>query len=439
MIKAFPGKSGDSSKSAQGQPPARGSPPVLPDETGGRVYGAELNRVEAKLNSLLAAVTAAAEAQPVNWAVQAPAPRRPSLGTTISEISRRQQELDALRAAPSRDSLTAQMDPQPYDTRVRATSLVTLQNDIAGLSAKLDAMQREQTARYAAPPVCNLDKLRGEIAAMSVALRDVASRGSVATVEAAIRGLSQKIEESRNGGTRDSILRPMEELVAELRQSLAEIDPRMTIKGLESEVSKLGLKIDDLGRAGVDPTAFGHIQAQTREIRDLLSAAIARPLPVERIERQVAELAQSLGGQRAAPPRENLANVRGAEPAQFSIIEARLEQIAAKVEESLNAAHDQSRYHDLSSRIDTVHEGLSARIADVQRTAPDTSALEDLVRSLSDKIERAVAPQADHHAIEALEEQITLLAQRMEASNPALSLNALERTIGELFGEFERT
>ena len=439
MIKAFPWKSGDSSKSAQGQPPAPGSPPVLPDETAGRVYGAELNRVEAKLNSLLAAVTAAAEAQPVNWTVPVPAPRRPSLGATISEISRRQQELEALRAAPPRDPVMAQPDSQPYEARPRATSLVTLQNDIAGLSAKLDAMQREQTARYAAPPVCNLDKLRGEIAGMSEALRDVASRGSVATVESAIRGLSQKIEESRNGGTKDAILRPMEELVAELRQSLAEIDPRMTIKGLESEVSKLGSKIDDLGRKGVDPATFGNIQAQTREIRDLLSAAIARPLPVERIERQVAELAQSLSGQRAAPPRENFASVRGAEPAQFSIIEARLEQIAAKVEELLNAARDQTRYHDLSSRIDNVHEGLSARITDVQRTAPDTSALEDLVRSLSDKIERAVAPQADHHAIEALEEQISLLAQRMETLNPALSLNALERTIGELFGEFERT
>ena len=117
---------------------------------------------------------------------------------------------------------------------------------------------------------------------------------------------------SKNRATaepRDAILRPMEELVAELRQSLAEIDPRMTIKGLESEVSKLGIKIDDLGRTSVDPAAFGHIQAQTREIRDLLSAAIARPLPVERIERQVAELAQSLGEQRAAPPRENFANV----------------------------------------------------------------------------------------------------------------------------------
>jgi localization factor PodJL len=438
MIKAFPWKSGESSKAVQGQPPAPGNPPVLPDETAGRVYGAELNRVEAKLNSLLAAVTAAAEAQPVNWTAPVSASRRPSLGTTISEISRRQQELDALRAAPPRDPLMATVDPQPYEARARATSLVTLQNDIAGLSAKLDAMQREQAARYAAPPVCNLDKLRGEIAAMSEALRDVASRGSVATVESAIRGLSQKIEESRNGGTKDSILRPMEELVAELRQSLAEIDPRMTIKGLETEVSKLGVKIDDLGRAGVDPATFGHIQAQTREIRDLLSAAIARPLPVERIERQVAELAQSLGEQRTTP-RENFANVRGPEPAQFSAIEARLEQIAAKVEESLNAARDQSRYDDLSHRIDNVHEGLTARIADVQRAAPDTSALEDLVRSLSDKIERAVAPQADHHAIEALEEQISSLAQRMEASNPALSLNALERAIGELFGEFERT
>ncbi len=104
-------------------------------------------------------------------------------------------------------------------------------------------------------------------------------------------------------------MRPMEELVAELRQSLAEIDPRMTIKGLESEVSKLGLKIErPWAVPALIPLHSVIFSAQTREIRDLLSAAIARPLPVERIERQVAELAQSLGGQRAAPPRENLAN-----------------------------------------------------------------------------------------------------------------------------------
>ncbi len=105
----------------------------------------------------------------------------------------------------------------------------------------------------------------------------------------------------------------------------------------------------------------------------------------------------------------------------------------------LSAAHDQSRYDDLSSRIDNFHEGLSARIAEVQSPAPDTSGLEGLVYSLSEKIERVMAHQADHHAIEALEEQISHLARQMETSNPALSLNALERAVGELFGEFERT
>jgi len=441
MIKAFPWKNRDSAPSAQGQ----GLPPADPaaGDTVGRVYGAQLNRVEATLNNLLTAVAAAAEPQP------RPAPtlpretlRRPSLGAAIAEVSRRQQELEDLRFSQPRDAFVMPSGQRSEAARPRATSLVTLQNDIAGLATRLDAMQREQAARYAMPPVCNLDKLRAEIATMSEALRDVASRGSVATVEAAIRGLSQKIEDSRSDGMKDVILRPMEELVAELRQSLAEIDPRMTIKGLEGELRKLGIKIEDLGRSGVDPAAFGHIQAQTREIRDLLSAAIAHPMPIERIERQVAELAESLGQQqRAAPSYEGFAAVAPrADTSQFAAIEARLEEIAAKVEESLTATRDQGRYRDLYDRIDNVHEGLSARIADVQRhAAPDTSALENLVLSLSEKIERAIAPQADHRAIEALEEQIGALARRMDQSNTAVSLSTLERTISELFGEFERT
>jgi localization factor PodJL len=421
MIKAFPWKNRDRAAADQ----ITGSEP--PDAVG-RVYGAQLNRVETKINNLLAAVAAAAAAESPPPPASAPAretsPRRVSLGTAIAEVSRRQQELDHARPASSPS---------------RATSLISLQNDIASLGAKLDAMQREQAARYVAYPSCNLDQLRNEIATMSAALSDVASRGSVATVESAIRGLSQKIEDSRNDGMKDAVLRPMEELVAELRQSLAEIDPRMTIRGLEGELKKLGTKIEDLGRAGVDPAAFGHIQAQTREIRDLLSAAIARPLPIERIERQVADLAQSLSQQPSRPVYDDYGTGSRTDSSNFAAIEARLEHIAARVEESLNAARDQSRYRDLSDRIDSVHQGLSARIAEVQSTPPDTSALEDLVRSLSDKIERATAPQADQRAIEALEQQIAGLAQRLEQSSPNVSISSLERAISELFGEFERT
>jgi localization factor PodJL len=445
MIKAFPWKNRDHAATT-GQTSAQDIPPAAPEaDAPGRVYGAQLSRVEATLNTLLAAVAASAGPQtpaalPARE-IARPAQRRPSLGAAIAEVSRRQQELDGLTPASAARQAVEQAAGQFGQPRPRATSLASLQDDIAGLAAKLDSMQREQATRYAAPQGCDLDKLSSEIADMSEALRDVASRGSIATVEAAIRGLSQKIEESRSDGIKETVLRPMEELVAELRQSLAEIDPRMTIKGLDSEIKKLGSKIEDLGRSSVDPAAFGHIQAQTREIRDLLTAAAAHPLPVERIELQVAQLARSLSEQRPTPlygetpllePRHDRAH--------FDAIEARLAEIAGKVEESLQATRDQSRYHDLSDRIETVHTGLSERIAEVQRTAvPDTRGLEELVRSLSDKIEHAMAPQADHRAIEALEQQIVQLAERMDHSTTAASLGSLERAISELFGELERT
>jgi localization factor PodJL len=443
MIKAFPWNDRDRAAAHAAQdlmPPASSEAEGPP-----RAYGAQLNRVEATLNTLLAAVAASAGPQapaaPPAREPTRPAARRPSLGAAIAEVSRRQQELDGHVSAAMARAAVEQAAGHFGAARPRATSLASVEDEIAKLAHRLDAMQREETTRNPVSPACNLDKLRSEIATMSEALRDVATRGSVATVEAAIRGLSQKIEESRSDGIKETVLRPMEELVAELRQSLAEIDPRMTIKGLDAELKKLGSKIDDLGRGSVDPAAFGHIQAQTREIRDLLTAAAARPLPFERIEQQVAQLVHSLAERHAAPRLYGEMPLLEAprDQAHFDAIEARLAEIAGKIEESLAVMRDPSRYRDLSERIDHVHVGLSERIDAVRRTAtPDTSGLEDLVRSLSEKIERAMAPQADHHAIEALEQQIVKLAERMDHSTTAASLNSLERTINELFGELER-
>jgi localization factor PodJL len=443
MIKAFPWNDRDRAAADAAQdlmPPATSEAEVPP-----RVYGAQLNRVEATLNTLLAAVAASAGPQapaaPPAREPARPASRRPSLGAAIAEVSRRQQELDGLASAAMARAAVEQAAGHFGAARPRATSLASVEDEIAKLAHRLDAMQYEQTTRTPVSPACNLDKLRSEIATMSEALRDVATRGSVATVEAAIRGLSQKIEESRSDGIKETVLRPMEELVAELRQSLAEIDPRMTIKGLDAELKKLGSKIDDLGRGSVDPAAFGHIQAQTREIRDLLTAAAARPLPFERIEQQVAQLVHGLVERHAAPPLYSEMPLLEAprDQAHFDAIEARLAEIAGKIEESLAVMRDPSRYRDLSERIDHVHAGLSERIDAVRHMAtPDTGALEDMVRSLSEKIERAMAPQADHHAIEALEQQIVKLAERMDHSTTAASLNSLERAINELFGELER-
>ncbi len=455
MIKAFPwsGRDGGGGEAAQEAVQRSDSRHVLAADAPTRLYGAQLNRVESTLNSLLSAVASSAG----EWE---PQPRRTqsgrfssSLGATIAEVARRQRDLeDQARSpqptAPPRSSEAAGDFGEAglqSASRPGATSLISLQGDIAALATKLDDMRHEQAQRHAEPPTaCNLDKLRTEIANMSEALRDLASRGSISALEQAIRGLAQRIEASRTEGIKETVLRPLEQLVGELRLSLAEIDPRMTIKGLEGELKKLGTKLDDLGKSGLDPLAFRNIQQQTGEIRDLLTAAMARPLPVERIERQVALLAESIDRQRNAPSVRDAAQSfadHSAHALALSKIEGRLDTITAKVEEAIAEARDQSRYEALSSRIDNVRQELTARIADAwPAPAVDTRPLEDLVRGLAEKLERAQAPQADGHAIEALERQIAELANRLERSNAGFSsLAVLEHSISDLFTELEKT
>jgi localization factor PodJL len=432
MIRAVPrgGRDGDEAPH-QAQ---RGGP--------ARLYGSQLNRMESTLNSLFAAVatSAGAEAPPQPASRMQGAKSNHSLGAAIAEVTRRQKALDEGwgRAEP-RAQFAASAASRP-GSRPAASSLTSLQEQITGLAAMLDNMRREQAMRYAEPPaVCNLDKLRTEIGSMSEALRDLASRGSVAALEQTIRGLAQRIEASRTEGIKDTVLQPLEQLVAELRHSLAEIDPRMTIKGLEGELKRLGTKLDDLGRSGVDSAAFQNIQSQTQEIRDLLTAAAARPLPVERIERQVAQLAASIDRSRAAG-RDPEAYAFAEDPAPgLGKIEDRLDSIAAKVEEAIAEARDRSRYEALTRRIDNVNQELTARISEAW-TGPDTRPLQELVRGLAEKLDRAQEPQAGPQAIDALQRQIGQLAQRLDASNAGFSsLTSLEQTITNLFAELEKT
>ena len=439
MIRAVPWSGRDGGDGRRSPP--RSEPRVSTADIPTRLYDSQLNRMESTLNSLLTAV--ASSAREAERPTRPRGKAHPSLGAAIAEVSRRQKALDDQERArpeawvPRRSSEASPQAAWP-GSRAAATSLISLHGDIAALATKLDDMRREQAARHAETPVCNLDKLRTEIGNMSASLRDLASRGSIATLEQAIRGLVQKIEASRTEGIKDTVLQPLEQLVGELRDSLIEIDPRTTIKGLDGELKRLGAKLDDLGRSGIDPAAFQNIQNQTLEIRDLLTAALARPLPVERIERQVAQLAESIDRSRAVGD-EPLGYAYDDRPSAFDKIEERLDAIAAKVEEAIAEARDQSQYQALSRRIDNVQQGLMARIAEV-RSGPDTRPLEDLVRGLAQKLEGAQHSQAEPQVIEALEQQIAELAHRLDASNAGFSsLTSLEQMISQLFAELEET
>lgn len=343
----------------------------------------------------------------------------PSLGTAIAEISRRQRALEDYdtgseggRGQPSRLLRALAWNDD-------GSTLDSLHDDIRALAGQVESLRREQAT--VAPAVCNLDRLRSEISTMSDALRDLGQRGSIAPLEATIRNLTQQIETSRGDGIREAVLQPLERFVADLRLAIADADPRTTIRGLEGEVQKLGSKL----------------------------------APVERIERQIDALTQRFDQLRDLAQRDNggrreegsldavadelrmLTSDRGR--VSLNRIENQLAAITGKIEEALAEARDETRYTALANRINDVHHELADRMSNGTPQI-DVHALEDLVRSLAEKIEAAHGPQADSRAIEALQKQVAEFAARLDRANGGLpSLTSLEHSIKDLFGEFERT
>lgn len=385
--------------------------------------GERLDRLETKLNSILAALSSGkAEASaPSRADLRASASPR-SLGEAIAEISRRQRDLETSSAADRADQ-PAEMPAAPSPALSPALARPASQADILALAGKIEEMRRDVLAQPAKPASdFDLDKLHGEIARMSTALHDLATRGSVAALEISIRRLAEEIEVSRRDGANETMLRPLERVVADLRRSLAEIDPRTTIAGLETQIKALDSKLDDLGRGDADAAIFHEVQQQTREIRDLLTAAAARPAPVEKIEQQVAQIARKLerqhpiavhlgGGEDISDELRTLVG-DAMQAAALEKIEERLGAVAARVEEAVRGARD-------------------------ARQETDRSTLEELVRGLAEKIESARAPQAD---LRGLERQIGELAQRLDRSTTGLSsLPDLQHVIGDLFAKLEAT
>ena len=417
-------------------------------------------RLEAKLNSILDVVGPLGRGAPADLPAQKP------LRAAIDEIARRQAALDGtpghvlvrprVPVRPPRDLDRNLPMPSPTDAPV----LEGLGRDIQTLLAKVDDVRRDVAeranyGRQAEDQARSLQALRADMAGLATALGDLAPRRSMTAIEAAIAVLTERMEQLRESGDVGAKLEPLGRSLETLRQSLAENDPRPVIGALEREVRTVGTKLEGLGAGAVDPDAVARIGVQTAEIRDLLSAAAARPVTLDKIERDLAALTQRLeDGVRtpAAPAPATAATGATADELRTLLetairtpvlrtIEQRLETLAAKVDEVVSNGTNADPAA-LSRHMDAIHADLSARLT---RDAPATGTaggetLERMIGSLAAAIETARRPGADADVLGGLEQQIGRLAERLDRSEDEFAaLTSLQKSVGALFTQLEDT
>ncbi|MEA2840829.1 MAG: localization factor PodJL [Methylobacteriaceae bacterium] len=447
------------------------APPVL--ET-------TLRDLDEKMNALAARMDRPRpQPAPIPEPPPAPAPQRPvihlqtrGVGDAVAEIVRRRNHLEGVSHAPiilaqsgfdqRLEAITKRLEEAADHASGRQTresaALEGLQKEVASLASQLEHMRDgggpdDPHTEALKAGERSIGSLREEIAAMSRAVSQLAPRGAVDAIDLAIRELTLKLEASRMNGARDAVLAPIEQLASDLREALAAFDPRVIVERLENEIRSIARKLESFqASGGIDPEAFNRICEQTREVRDLLTAASSRPLPVEKIEQQVNALAQRLdalpmmmprgeGGDLAPSLGEIRALIADAEAPAFKSLQSRLETLSDKFDDVATRAQHPSEFGELSKRLDFMHEALSARIADAspRNSSGEAAQLETMMRALAEKLETALVSRSDG-AHEALERQIELLSQRLDKSDRSLaSISSLDKSIGDLFEQLEDT
>ncbi len=325
-----------------------------------------------------------------------------------------------------------------------------MQAEIRKLSQRLDEMRREQNEKREAP-AANIEALRAELAAMSRSLADLAPRNAVVALEGAIRDLTQRVAALRENGARDNLLAPVEGLVAGLRESLRAHDPRKAVEALQREIGAIGAKVDGISGARIDPGTFERIRQQTEETRSLLGALAQRPVPLDRLEKQIGELADRVDRLSTSPaPRHESAELaasladaraqveRSTPPSALSSIEWRLEQVASKIDQALERpaaapapAFNAGAFEDLSRRIDGVRESIETHYASPPGRARSTSAaLEQTMREISAKLDRPIAAAIDSNALESMIQDLGARIDRR--ASPVIDTAPLEQVLRKL-------
>ena len=377
-------------------------------------------------------------------------PKAPfDLKAAVSQIAMRRHELEERAGRGETDSLDARprMDGAPAEGGPEAAPPLSqlLLDDVRALGLKLDDMRRERADPSAS---VDLGAMRAEIETMSRSLADLAPRNAIVALEGAIRDLVQRVEMLRQSGHGESMLAPLEATAAEFRAALRAHDPQPAVAGLEREIRAIGGKIDSLAAAAIKPETFELIRRQTEEVRNLLASAALRTPPLERLERQIGELADRVERLDASPtPHFESAEMasllaeacrqieRSTPPAALVSIERRLEEIAARLDQEIArpnapAAIDPGRFDDLARRIDGVRQSLET----LPPATVDTGPIERLLRDFDTKLATGRA-DADVQAFQSIFAEIGDKLHRL--ADPEVGARQLDPVLRELAGRLD--
>jgi localization factor PodJL len=305
------------------------------------------------------------------------------LERALMEIAQRQRALDA-DGGPSA-SHSARSDLLP---RAPTQGLSSLEEQLRQVTTRIETLR---------PCGVNaaVDTLRDDLAEIGLMLKEAMPRQSIEALEVEIRGLSERLRQSRQSEGPDPAIANVERGLAEIRDALRALTPAENLVGADETVRELSRKIDLIAFNSQDPAAMEQLEGAIVGLRGIASQ-VASDGSLAKLSEEVRALA------------------------------GKVDQIASSAELLSTLEHRISSMADVLESRSQAGTGLP-------------SDLDAVVKGLAERLERVGFTRSDQVAVGQLEDRITHLVDKLDTSNARLDhLETIERALGDLLVFLER-
>jgi localization factor PodJL len=328
-----------------------------------------------------------------------------SLDFAIAEIAARQNELDSVaprqmppRSAPSiapAHPPMAAYAPPPAPAAPAGPDFSSLERHLIKITSQIEALQRPDHIEQ------SIAAFRSELAEIRHAITEAMPRRAIESIENEIRSLSRRIDDTRQSGTDGQALAGIERALGEIREALRSLTPAEQLTGYDEAIRNLGAKLDLILRTNDDPSTVHQLEGAIAALRAIVSNvasndALARLSDdVQLLSSKVDQLARSDG-----------------HADSFALLEQRIAALTSSLEsrEQRPAAHENSDH------------------------------IENALRTLSDRLDRMPVGNDNASAFAHLEQRVSYLLERLEASTDhrAGNLGPVEEGLQDILRQLER-
>ncbi len=328
-----------------------------------------------------------------------------SMDFAIAEIAARQNELDG---PPSRQAASPPMPPRNAAPMAPAAQPVmqaapagpdfsSLERHLLKITSQIEALQRPDDIEQ------SIATFRNELAEIRHAITEAMPRRAIESIENEIRSLSRRIDDTRQNGTDGQVLAGIERALGEIREALRSLTPAEQLTGYDEAIRNLGAKLDLILRSNDDPSTMQQLEGAIAALRGIVSN-VASNDALLRLSEDVHVLSAKV---------DQLSRMDGNSDA-FSVLEQRIAALTSTLESRQQPiASDHSQY------------------------------LESALRSLSERLDRIPVGNDNASAFAHLEQRVSYLLERVEASSdrspaPAVDLGRVEEGLHDILRSLER-